>query len=205
MPCDVGVSRRLPTDVAAAAPASGRGRPTAEGYLPVADTPAIMYRKGHIGVSLLVFAPVGFWLVRAGHTELAVLTGGVMCWLAMLPDVDHRIPGIPHRGPTHSLLFAAVVGLAFGAVGTLVGSRVSLDYSFGLGAFGFFLGATTVLAHLLGDTLTPAGVNYLWPVSGYEYTLSVTPADSTTANYGLFALGVFAVAGATLLAFRVPV
>ena len=164
-----------------------------------------MYRKGHLGVSLLVFAPIGFWLVRAGYTELAFLTGGVMCWLAMLPDVDHRIPGIPHRGPTHSLLFAGLVGLVFGAVGTLVGSQVSLGYSFGLGTFGFALGFLTVVAHLLGDTLTPAGVNYLWPVSGYEYSLSVTPADSTVANYGLFVLGVFAVAAATVVAFRIPV
>jgi inner membrane protein len=164
-----------------------------------------MYRKGHLGVSLLVFAPIGFWLVRAGHTELAFLTGGVMCWLAMLPDVDHRIPGIPHRGPTHSLLFAGLVGLVFGAVGTLVGSQVSLGYSFGLGTFGFLLGFVTVVAHLLGDTLTPAGVNYLWPLSSYEYTLSVTPADSTTANYALFGLGIFAVAAATVVAFRIPV
>jgi inner membrane protein len=164
-----------------------------------------MYRKGHLGVSLLVFAPVGFWLVRAGYTELALLTGGVMCWLAMLPDVDHRIPGVPHRGPTHSLLFAGLVGLVFGAVGTLVGSQVSLGYSFGLGTFGFLLGVLTVVAHLLGDTLTPAGVNYLWPLSSSEYTLSVTRADNTVANYGLFVLGVFAVAAATVVAFRVPV
>jgi inner membrane protein len=164
-----------------------------------------MYRKGHLGVSLLVFAPVGFALVRAGYTELALVTGAVMTWLSMLPDVDHRVPGIPHRGPTHSLAFAALVGLVFAGLGSLVGARTSLGYSFGLAAFGFLLGFVTVLAHLLADALTPSGVNFLWPLSGTRYTVSVTRADNTVWNYLLFGLGVFAVAAATLLAFRVPV
>jgi inner membrane protein len=164
-----------------------------------------MYRKGHLGVSLLVFAPVGFALVRAGYTELALVTGAVMTWLSMLPDVDHRVPGIPHRGPTHSLTFAALVGLVFAGLGSLVGARTSLGYSFGLATFGFLLGFVTVLAHLLADALTPSGVNFLWPLSGTRYTVSVTRADNTVWNYLLFGLGVFAVAAATLFAFRVPV
>ena len=48
-----------------------------------------------------------YLLVAVGQPLAALLTGGAMLWLAMLPDVDHRVPGIPHRGPTHSLLFAA--------------------------------------------------------------------------------------------------
>ena len=170
-----------------------------------------MYRFGHYGVSLLVFAPVGFALVSLGAVSLAFVTGATMLWLAMLPDVDHRLPGVPHRGPTHSLLFAALVGAVFAGVGAVLG-QLGLGSVFGfsapgigtvtLTAFGFFLGALTVVAHLLGDAITPMGVNFLWPLSGTEFTLSLTPADSTLWNYGLFVLGVATTAATAVLTIR---
>lgn len=167
-----------------------------------------MYRFGHFGISLLVFAPLGFLLVTAGAVELAFVTGATMLWLSMLPDVDHRVPGISHRGPTHSLLFAALVGGVFAAVGGFLGQSLGLTATIdgfgtvGLAAFGFFLGSLTVVTHLLGDVITPMGVNFLWPVSKKRYSLSLTPAKNTFWNYGLFVLGVFAVAAATVLAIR---
>lgn len=160
-----------------------------------------MYRTGHLGVSLLVFAPIGYLFVAAGEPLAALITGGVMLWLAMLPDVDHRLPGIPHRGPTHSLLFAALVGGAFAAVGALLGAGVGTLPRTQLTTFGFFVGFAAVGAHLLGDVLTPAGVNLFWPW-GREFSLYLTRADNTIANYGLFLLGVFAVAVAAALAFQ---
>lgn len=147
-----------------------------------------MYRKGHLGVSLLVFAPVGYWLVTTGDPEAALLTGAVMCWLAMLPDVDHRLPVIEHRGVTHSLLFTVLVGGLFGAVGTVLAGAFSVA-GMNLGVFGFLLGVLVVGAHLVGDVLTPAGVPLLWPLP-QSYLLSVTRADNTLANYGCFILGI---------------
>lgn len=167
-----------------------------------------MYRFGHFGVSLLVFAPIGFVLVTAGALELAFVTGATMLWLSMLPDVDHKVPGLSHRGPTHSLLFAALVGGVFAAVGAFLGRTLGLVATVdgvgavGLGVFGFFLGSVTVVAHLFGDVITPMGVNFLWPLSGKRYSLSLTPAKSTLWNYGLFALGLVAVAAAAVLAVR---
>lgn len=169
-----------------------------------------MYRKGHYGVALLVFAPIGFGLVLLGAPAVALVTGGAMLWLAMLPDVDHRLPVIEHRGPTHSLLFAGLVGAVFAGAGYLLGNAavlgallsgeatwagplVRLQYA----GLGFFVGFLTVLAHLLGDALTPAGVNFLWPISGKTYSVGLTRADSTLWNYGLLVSGVF-VTGATL-------
>jgi inner membrane protein len=151
-----------------------------------------MFRKGHLGVSLLVFAPVGYTLVERGYPELSVLTGVVMIWFAMLPDVDHRLPMISHRGPTHSLLFAALIG----GVGAVVGLAVEtvVETSLSLSTVGFGIGALTVIAHLIGDTLTPAGVNYLWPLST-TFSVSLTRADNTVANYGLFVLGIIVTVG----------
>ncbi|MFB6251529.1 MAG: metal-dependent hydrolase [Halobellus sp.] len=165
-----------------------------------------MYRKGHYGVSLLVFAPIAFVLLWFEQTNLAVVTGAAMLWLAMLPDVDHHLPGIPHRGPTHSLAFAALVGGAFGAAGValsdaLSGSQTGVAALSGIsfGVLGFAIGALAVVAHLLGDALTPAGVNFLWPLSGLTYSLGLWAADNTIANYGLFAAGVFATGAAAYL------
>ncbi len=178
-----------------------------------------MYRTGHLGVSLLVFAPIGYALVNAGNTTLAFVAGAAMLWLAMLPDADHNIPKLSHRGPTHTLLFAALVGLVFGAAGYALqyGYSAALGHGVtGLGpaafdvagvgplaTFGFFVGAVTIVAHLLGDWLTPMGVAFFWPLSGRRYSLGLTPAKSPFWNYGLFVLGVFAAAGSVALGFGV--
>lgn len=161
-----------------------------------------MYRTGHLGVSLLVFAPIGYLLVEAGLPVAAFLTGAAMCWLAMLPDVDHRLPLVPHRGPTHSLLFAAVVGGAFAAVGTALDARLASVSIQTLAPLGFLAGFAAVAAHLLGDALTPAGVPLFWPLSEREFTLSVSRADNVATNYLLFALGVLAVAGVAMVLVR---
>lgn len=169
-----------------------------------------MYQLGHYGVSLVVFSPLGFAFVRLGRPELAFATGAAMLGLAMLPDVDHRLPFVSHRGPTHSLLFAAAVGGAFAGAGHFLadagsdlGVSVALGlFGVGLPAFGFFVGALAVVSHLLADVITPMGVNFLWPFTDSRYSLSLWPAKSRAANYGLFAIGVFAASSALLLAVR---
>lgn len=142
-----------------------------------------------------MYAPVGYWLVGAGEPAVALLAGAVMVWLTMLPDVDHRLPLVRHRGPTHSLAFAALVGLVLGGVGHLLGDGTVVAGR-GLPEFGFALGFLSVAAHLLADALTPAGVNLLWPLSNHRTSLSVARAGDPVANAALFALGLFAVAAA---------
>lgn len=172
-----------------------------------------MYRFGHFGVSLLVFSPLGFVLVALGAVELAFVTGATMLWLSTLPDVDHRLPVVSHRGPTHSLLFAAFVGGIFAVVGDVLARNAGYAAGVELGAFGgvslaafgFFLGVVTVLAHLLGDVITPMGVNFLWPFSRTRYSLSLTRADNAVWNYVLFALGVFVVVATAVVAVRLGV
>ena len=159
-----------------------------------------MYRTGHLGVSLLAFAPAAYWLVSGGYVALAFLTGGTMLYLASLPDIDHRLP-VPHRGPTHSLAFAALVGGAFALVAGELARVLSVAVPAGLSmaAFGFLLGFGSVLAHLLGDVITPMGVRFLWP-SSRTWSLRLTTADSRVWNGALFALGVFSVAASLFLA-----
>lgn len=166
-----------------------------------------MYRTGHYGVSLLLYAPVGLALLVLDAPGLAVLGGAGVLALSRVPDLDLRVPGISHRGVTHTLLFALLVGAAFaGAVVVLAGAGsdplpaaelwTNAAFAFGVGAFG-------ILAHLAADALTPAGVPLLWPLSSHSYSVSLTTADSTVWNYLLLALGTLAAAGAAVVGFRV--
>jgi inner membrane protein len=159
-----------------------------------------VYRSGHYGVSLLVYSPVAFALLVAGEVTLAFVAGAAVLWLATLPDVDHRIPGVTHRGVTHTVAFALAVGAVFGAAGYLLAGTLRLSDSLAVAGFGAFVGSLGIAAHIVGDVLTPAGVRPFWPLSRRKYTLSLTRADSTLWNVGLFAVGVFVTAAVLVVA-----
>jgi inner membrane protein len=153
--------------------------------------PAFVYRKGHYGVSLLAFAPLGYWLRRHGAPWLALGSLALLLGLAMLPDVDHRVPVVEHRGPTHTLAFALLVGAACGGLAGVV--DVSLFDAGPVGiAYAAGLGALSVVAHLLADALTPAGVRPFWPISSRRVSIGVARAGDPLANGALFGLGVAA-------------
>lgn len=44
----------------------------------------------------------------------------------MAPDVDMKVPFVPHCGPTHTMWFAAAVGVAGLLLGTLMGTEYGL-------------------------------------------------------------------------------
>lgn len=151
-----------------------------------------VYRPGHYGVSLLVYAPLGAVVLAAGYPVLAYLGGAAMVGLAMLPDLDQRVPFLDHRGPTHTVLFALLVGAGMGALAVLAGRNQGSMATAGVASFAFAVGTLSVLAHLAADVLTPMGIRPFWPVSGRSYSLAVARADNTIANYVLLATGVFA-------------
>lgn len=149
-----------------------------------------MYTKGHCGVSLLVYAPVGLGLFLSGNAPAAVTGGAVMLALAMVPDCDHGIPFIDHRGPTHTVAFAVVIGMLLGAGAVLFGTDSASGTQLRTASFLFAMGTLAVLSHLLADLLTPMGVAPFWPVSTRRYSLDITPAKDPTANNVLLGVGV---------------
>ena len=155
-----------------------------------------MFRPGHYGVGLLLYAPVGGWLLAAGHLTAALAGGAGLLWLTMLPDWDSHLPFVTHRGPTHTLPFVALVAGAAWAGVTAAGVGHYRVGPVELRWFAAAIAALSLVAHLTADVLTPMGVALLWPLSSRRYSLSVTTADSAFANYLLFALGVFAAASA---------
>ncbi|MFC4405821.1 metal-dependent hydrolase [Haloarchaeobius iranensis] len=161
-----------------------------------------MYRTGHYGVSLLLYAPVGFALLVAGYPAVCLLGGAAMLALAPLPDYDLRVPFVEHRGPTHTLAFALLVGGVLGGASYASAPTLGLDPRVA-GLAGVVVGTYGIVAHLVGDVLTPAGIAPFWPVSSRNYSLSVTRADSTVANTALLALGVVLTVVAAIVGGRV--
>jgi inner membrane protein len=163
-----------------------------------------VYATGHYGMALLAYAPVGFVLLETAPL-LAFLGGAVVLSLATLPDIDLRLPLVPHRGPTHSLLFLALVAGVLGAGGFLLGqgSWQPLGGPVRGAVFGVVLGTVGIGSHLLADALTPMGVNVFWPLPADRFSLSLARADNTVANYSLLFLG--AAASAAVLVLSGPV
>lgn len=158
-----------------------------------------MYRKGHVGASLVVYAPTAFALAALTTVEFAVLGAIVVSSMAMVPDVDVRIPFVTHRGITHTVWFALIVGSGFALVGAAVGFEGGIVTTVSLAVIGFVLGAGTILSHLLADALTPMGIQPYAPLRDDHFTFDVAKAANPVANYALLVLGCV-VAGAGLLA-----
>jgi inner membrane protein len=149
-----------------------------------------MYRLGHYGAALVVYAPLGLALLLADRPTLSVGGGVVSLALATLPDIDQRLPGVSHRGVTHTLAFAVAVGGVVGVGGFLVGQSLGVGRALALAVVGFVVGTSAICSHLLADVITPMGITPWWPLSGRHYTLGLTRADNTLANYTLLGLGV---------------
>jgi inner membrane protein len=150
-----------------------------------------MHREGHIGAALLAYAPLGAVVVATGFRTAAVGGALAAAGLAMLPDYDQRIPGVKHRGVTHTVYFAAAVTVGAGLLGAFMGylhPDLGAVGAVGLGVFGAAVGGVTILSHIGADALTPMGVDPFG--DGRRYSLEVCRADSTLGNYGLLALGV---------------
>lgn len=146
-----------------------------------------MYAPGHLGIGLLLYTPVAYALSALGRAEEAASWALVVLPLSLLPDVDALLPGVAHRGATHSLPAAGCTGVAVGAVGWL--TAPSGDDRSERAAVGFVVGVLSVLGHLLGDVLTPMGVRPFGPGREASYTLDLVPARHPRANVGLLALG----------------
>ncbi|SDQ60311.1 metal-dependent hydrolase [Natronobacterium texcoconense] len=155
-----------------------------------------MYQTGHYGASLLAYAPLGTVVALFGYEGVALVGALVCVSLSTLPDLDHRIPGIEHRGPTHTLLFALLVGIALAAVAAVLVESGSALAGVGFVTFAFVVGTLSIVSHLLADALTPMGIRPFWPVSSRHYSLEVTRAANPVANYMLLGLGV----GSTVVA-----
>lgn len=110
------------------------------------------------------------WMVapsRLVRRSSVWLWGLAFAALGMLPDLD--LLGPVHRGPTHSLGMAAIVGLAAVALSRQgrVGMAAAAAYA-----------THTLLDWLSADTSTPLGIMALWPLSRDYFKASTSVFDS---------------------------
>ncbi|AAV44325.1 metal-dependent hydrolase [Haloarcula sp. JP-Z28] len=150
-----------------------------------------MYRNGHYGAALLFVTPISAVLISIGFVRLAFVAGITAVGFAMVPDLDQRLPGVTHRGLTHTVWFALVVGFLLAGAGTVVTIAPSLIGT----VTGFAVGTGTIMSHIAADALTPAGVRPWSPVDDTRYSLDIVRAKNPLANYALLGLGI---ASATL-------
>lgn len=117
--------------------------------------------------------------------ELAVAAITVSVFGSLIADIDihtsafgRKVPWIsrlvPHRGPTHSLIFIGFIGMFI----WFIESRLALSFPYGEFAwmYGMLWG---MFSHLVLDMMNYRGVQILWPLSKKEYTF---PFISVKAN-----------------------
>lgn len=84
---------------------------------------SIMHREGHIGLGLVLFAPVAFVLTY--YDMLTVMAYGLVCAtvFSYAPDFDLWLPYVSHRGATHTVLGGLVSSLLAAIIGLVLAIR----------------------------------------------------------------------------------
>jgi inner membrane protein len=136
-----------------------------------------MYKAGHTGVSLVLFAPILAVLLYIHQPVLAFYGLAVVIFTAPLPDIDLKPPFryfVGHRTWTHSLWFAIIIGLLSMTVSSFFAVAIETPPVYTL-LFGFVIGVLGILFHLAGDMLTHSGIRPLYPF-GPSYAFHLTSA-----------------------------
>lgn len=143
-----------------------------------------MLREGHLGLALLVLSlialPIGF---GPGYSVLLTIVVGAA--LSPLPDIDVSTGMAHHRGITHSILFALIIG---------GGLAVVFEYAIGFPGvlIGFLSGFSGIMLHLLGDVFTRHKFKPFYPYSDRLVGLGWFSTYSKIMNKGFFASGCLA-------------
>lgn len=156
--------------------------------------------SGHVGAALLAYAPLGVAATVFGAGDLAAIGALLAAGLSKLPDVDRDLPGVEHRGITHTLWFALLVGAVLGLAGVTLGLGDGVESAAVVGFFAVATGIAATCSHVAADALTPVAVRPLAPVRTTSYAAGVAPSTDPAANYALLVAGAGALAGALWLA-----
>lgn len=106
-----------------------------------------MYAVGHLALGYLTGRATGKFLNVDVNLPLLFLA-------SVIPDMDLLIPGLEHRGPTHSIILSTLVFIPIFAY-------------YGKNAAPYF--AALAQHALIGDYLTGGGIQLLWPLNSFYY------------------------------------
>jgi len=106
-----------------------------------------MYAVGHLALGYLTGKATGKLLNVNVNIPLLFLA-------SIIPDIDLLIPGLEHRGPTHSLIISILI-------------FIPLVIHYGKKAIPYFVAFTQ--HSLIGDYLIGGGIQLLWPINSIHY------------------------------------
>ena len=141
-------------------------------------------------MALLLMAPL-----TAMFGPVGLCMSMVAVAVCRLPDLDHDYTWLTHRGPTHTIWFAAGVAVLVTASGYAGLSMLPIDLP--VLPVAVLLGATVslgLISHLFADALTVGrdahAIRPFHPLSPHPFRLGLVRADSRFANYLLLVGGV---------------
>ncbi len=114
----------------------------------------IMFAVGHIALGYLI----GKISADLTGTKLKI---SILFSLAILPDIDLIIPGLKHRGPTHSIIIIALSALPF----LIFYRKTAVPY------------VLAVLQHVIPGDYVIGGIQLFWPITQRWYGLYYCPAS----------------------------
>lgn len=118
-----------------------------------------MYAVGHIAL--------GYLMGKIGSKALKVdVNIPLLLVLSVLSDIDLLIPGLKHRGPTHSIILASLLFIPFLALYR----KMAILYF-----------ASLIQHSLLGDFITGGGM-LLWPFSSSFYGIQIEMMSLTNIS-----------------------
>lgn len=159
-----------------------------------------MELDGHVGAALTAYSPLYLAVLHFDYPRFAVLGTIIAIALASLPDCDLRLSTLQHRGPTHTVQFALVVGVIVGCIGatlTLFNPGGVAANPLVVGTFCSVVALGTILSHIAVDALTPMGVDPL--ATGRRYSFVLCYAADRRYNYAMFGTGVCCLSIMTVL------
>ena len=139
-----------------------------------------MHPEGHAGLTLIFFSLL---MIPFGLNENTIIIIFLATASSSIPDLDMKWEFFSHRGPTHSLLFAIIMGI-FSGILLFFGTREILWFF-----IGFTSGFGGVVSHLIGDLLNPMRFKPLWPFSNRELAFDFCRADDKKMNRRLSTVG----------------
>lgn len=156
-------------------------------FMPIRSVARPVQWTGHLGIALLVYAPLAYALVSARQDATMWLGLAALVPFALAPDVDLYVAGLAHRGPTHTVWAVLASGVVGGVLGAgALDSRMGRDRLW----FGAVVGVLGTGSHLVGDVLTPMGLVPFAPGLDATYTLDLVRSADPAANDVLFGAGV---------------
>lgn len=163
-----------------------------------------MYGKGHTGISLILYAPINAILIINSLYLEAVIGLAIILFFSSFPDIDIKISFIKHRGITHTIWFAFIIGFLCAFSFYLIPEFYEETFNMSTNSelIMFFVGTISIINHIVGDMITPAGIepfslgllNKVYPFSKLSFTdnkyrFVITKAKNENFNTLFLVLG----------------